>query len=121
MAVPYDTNPAVFDKEVILLKEVEKLSEFGTPKSFWHPMTKIKASIEPLSGREYWTASQAQGEATVRIVIRYMDGITSRMRVLYKDDDGDRIYEMKSPPINKLESNRYIELMCKELTNDGTQ
>lgn len=121
MAVNYELNPAVFDKEVVLLEEHIVTSEFGTPRSYWHPVARAKASIEPISGREYWTASQSQGEASVRIIIRYRDGVNSRMRVLYKSRDGDVVFEMKSPPINKLEANGYLELMCRELINNGAE
>lgn len=119
MAVNYELNPAVFNKEVILLDEKLVESDFGTPKSYWYPIAKVKASIEPISGKEYWTASQSQGEASVRIMIRYRDGITNRMRILYRGRDKDTTYEMKSPPINKLEGNMYLELMCRELSEDA--
>lgn len=118
MAVDYDFNPALLNKKVILLEEIVKEDSFGTPKSYWHPVAKVKASIEPMSGREYWLASQAQGEATVRIMIRYRKGVTSRMRVRYKSHDKSITYELKSPPINKFEGNKYLELMCRELAEN---
>ena len=120
MAVDYAINPAVFDKEVTILKEYTVFDETNTPQSKWHPFAKVRASIEPLSGREYWQAAQAQGEASIRIIIRYRKGITDRMHFRYDSEDGSVVYEMKSPPINCREQNMYLELMCKELSTNAT-
>ena len=106
MAVDYSTNPAVFDKTLVILKEHIIQDTYGAPQSIWHPFARVMASIEPISGREYWQASQSQSEATVRVIIRYRSGITDRMRLLYNRPDGPVLYELKSPPINYLESNR---------------
>lgn len=120
MAVQYTHNSYTLNKDVTILKEYQKQSSFGAPEYFWHPVAQVRASIEPLNGREYWIASQSQGEASVRIVIRYRDGVTNRTRLLYKSRDGDVVYELKSPPINKLEANQWLELMCKELSNESS-
>lgn len=121
MTVDYATNPAVFNKQVVILTEKIVFDEYQTPRSFWHPLAKVMASIEPLSGREYWQASQAQAEATVRVIIRYRDGITDRTRLRYEGVDGVTIYELRSPPINYLESNRFLLLMCRELSGNNNQ
>ena len=119
MPTDFLNNPAVFDKRVTLIQEVIIRDEFNTPQSKWHPMAKVWASIEPISGREYWSASQSNSEASVRIVIRFRQGISSRMRVKYESEDGTIVYETSSPPINYREQNEYLELMCKEKsTND---
>ena len=116
MPVDYSTNPAVFNKQLVLLKEHIVPDAYGTPQSVWHPFAQVMASIESISGREYWHASQAQAEATVRIIIRYRSGINDRMRLRYESPEGPVTYEMRSPPINYLESNRYLQLMCRELS-----
>lgn len=119
MATDFLYNSAVFDKRVTLIKEVIVRDDLNTPQSKWHPVAKVWASIEPISGREYWSAAQSNSESSVRIVIRYRQGITSRMRVKYESEDGTVVYETSSPPINYREQNEYLELMCKEKsTND---
>ena len=119
MAVDYATNPAVFDKQVTILKEHTLLDEMNNPRSVWHPFARVAAAVEPISGREYWQAAQSQGEAAVRIVIRYRSGITDRMHLRYESEDGPVIFEMKSPPINYREQNKYLELMCREYSANG--
>lgn len=116
MPVDYSTNPAVFNKQLTILKEHIVKDAYGAPQSVWHPFAQVMAAIEPLSGREYWQASQSQAEATVRIIIRYRSGITDRMRLRYESLDGPVTYEMRSPPINYLEGNRYLQLMCREFS-----
>lgn len=37
------------------------------------------------------------------------------MRFKYNSLDGIKIYEIKSPPINILMQNQYLEVMCREL------
>ena len=119
MATDFLYNSAVFDKRVTLIKEVIVRDDLNTPQSKWHPVAKVWASIEPISGREYWSAAQSQSEASVRIVIRYRDGVTSRTRVRYESEDGIVNFELKSPPINYREQNQFLELMCREKSTNG--
>lgn len=120
MATDFINNPGALDKLVTLIKEVTVLDAFNTPQSKWHPYAKVWASIEPISGREYWSAAQSQSESSVRIVIRYRDGVTTRTRVRYESDDGVVDFELKSPPINYREQNQFLELMCREKATDGS-
>jgi SPP1 family predicted phage head-tail adaptor len=72
----------------------------------------VAASVEPISGKEYFEAQQTQSEVTHKIRIRFKSGITSAMRVNFKG----RIFAMTSPPINWEERNRDMMLMCSEVT-----
>ena len=69
----------------------------------------IYAGIEPLSGRESAEATQIHAEITARIIIRYMKGIRASMRVYHGDD----VYELVSPPIDKMTRREYLTLLCK--------
>lgn len=71
----------------------------------------VPAAIEPLSGREYFGMQQATAVADSRITIRWMAGVTSKMRVQY----GERQFEIVAPPRNVDERNRTIELTCREV------
>lgn len=115
MAVDYRTNPAVFDKIVTILRQEQIYDSYNSARSVWHPFAVVRASLEPLTGREFWIASQSQAEGTVRVVMRYRKGITDQMRFRYDSDDGEVTLEVKSPPINILEQNMYLEIMCREL------
>lgn len=43
----------------------------------------VPASIVPLSGREFISAGEMQGEVSARITIRWMPGVVDTMRVLH--------------------------------------
>lgn len=117
MAVDYRTNPAVFDKVVTILAQRQVRDEFNNSRSVWHPWAVVRASLEPLTGREYWQASQSQQVGSIRLVMRYRKGINDQMRFKYESNDGPIILEVKSPPINVLMQNQFLEIMCRELSD----
>lgn len=83
----------------------------------WTDIATVWAAIEPLSGREYFAASQENTEVTTRITIRYLPGITTDLRVVF----GGRVFEVLSA-IDPGERNISLILMCKEaLTVDSGQ
>ena len=89
-------------------KEVGR-DEYNMPILEWAEFAIVWASIEPISGREYWASSQVQAELTHRIRIRYIDGLRPTMKVFYND----REFEIESI-INWQERNIDLQLMCKE-------
>ena len=56
----------------------------GQPQETWTTHATVWSHIEPLRGREYWDAQQAQSEATHRITIRRLDTLLPTMRVNYE-------------------------------------
>jgi SPP1 family predicted phage head-tail adaptor len=75
----------------------------------WSAFATAQGSIEPISGREYFAAQTTQAEVTHRISLRYLTGVTPKMRVKY----GSRIFDILSV-INVDERNRELQLMCRE-------
>lgn len=77
----------------------------------WEDVKTIRASIEPIQGREYFSGAFKIGETVVRVRIRYQpDLVISRtMRVKY----GDRILKIENV-IDSKERHEEIQLMCKE-------
>lgn|SRR4030065_1640189 len=49
----------------------------------WSTFATVWASIEPLIGREFYAARQVNAELTGKISLRFINGITAKMRVLY--------------------------------------
>lgn len=82
----------------------------GYTKS-WVPFATVWASVEPISGKEYFEAQQTQSAVTHKIRIRYHTGITPVMRIDFKG----RIFGIESV-INWEERNRDMMLMCTEVT-----
>jgi SPP1 family predicted phage head-tail adaptor len=81
-------------------------------ESNWEDAFTARVGIFPLSGRELLAleADAKQGEISHRIVLRYMKGIDSKMRIKF----GTRIFEIISPPVNNYERNDELLLFCKE-------
>ena len=81
----------------------------GSVIETWSTYATVQASIDPISGREYFAAQSVQTDVTHRIVIRYLSGIVPKMRVKY----GSRIFDILSV-INVSERNGELQLMCRE-------
>ena len=63
---------------------------YANPKDEWTDFKEVWADIVPVSGREYFAAEQAMSETQFKIYIRYIDGVTQKMRVLH----GNVAYEI---------------------------
>lgn len=76
----------------------------------WVLFAEVSASIIPLSGRELIRAKQVELETDTEITIRYLDGLSPKMRIMYRD----RVFEILNI-INTEERNREIHLLCSEV------
>jgi SPP1 family predicted phage head-tail adaptor len=83
---------------------------YGDPSGEWTDFATVWAGIEALQGREYVAALQDQSEVDTRVVIRYLKGVKSSMRVKY----GERTLSIISV-IDNREAHRDMQLMCKEV------
>jgi SPP1 family predicted phage head-tail adaptor len=83
----------------------------GTPEDF----VEVWASVEPISGREWYDAARTNSEVTHRVRMRYYPGITASMRVLFRS----RVFDIRSV-LNIDERNRELHLMCREMTDATT-
>jgi SPP1 family predicted phage head-tail adaptor len=81
----------------------------GQETQTWNIVATIRASIEPLTGREVVTAQQVYGSVNVKIRARYYPGITPKMRATC----GTHVYDIQDV-INVAERNREMLLMCIE-------
>jgi SPP1 family predicted phage head-tail adaptor len=95
---------------ITIERVTETQDSFGGTVTTWPILATMWASVEPLSGREQLLAQQVQAEVTHRVRVRYVAGVTAKMRITF----GDRHFEILSV-INPEERNRELELMCKEL------
>lgn len=75
----------------------------------WQDIVTVWASVEPLSGREYFYSHQIKAEVTHRVKMRYKEGITPKMRIKYRD----RILKMESI-LDLKERHEVLEILCRE-------
>ena len=84
--------------------------KFGAPlhDKVWENVATVWASLEAMSGREFFASQQAQSEVTHKVTIRYRGDVTAQMRVLH----GGKIFGIVAPlPDNK---GTRLVLMCRE-------
>ncbi|MGR6981271.1 phage head closure protein [Testudinibacter sp. P27/CKL/0425] len=98
-----------YTKVITIQAKTQKTNSYGGMKVDWHDVATVRAAIEPLQGREYFSGPFQLGENMIRIRIRYREGIDRKMRVKY----GDRVFDIYSV-IDSREAHREIQLMCKE-------
>lgn len=91
---------------VTIQQPVEASNEYGEPETSWLIYAQVQASIEPLQGREFLASAGVRSEVTTRIRMRYVEGVTTKMRVLF----GDRAFDI-SAVINVDERGRELQLM----------
>ena len=87
---------------------------FGAQIEGWNDKASVFASVTPICGKEYFASQQLNAEVTTKITIRYLAGITPKMRVMF----GNRIFDILSV-LNFEERNIELNLMCKESVPDG--
>jgi SPP1 family predicted phage head-tail adaptor len=95
-------------------------SSTGAMTTVWSDFaTGIWAAIEPVTGREFFSAQQVQSNVTTRIRIRHLAGVHEKMRVKYVDrDDVTNYYDIEFVlPVN--ERGAEIHLMCVKRTGEG--
>lgn len=88
------------------------LNSYGeqSSTSVWSEFATVRAAIEPLKGNERMTAMMIQSEATHNIRMRYLPGMTSKMRVKF----GTRVFEILEPPRNTDERNYETTFLVQE-------
>lgn len=87
----------------------EDVDEYGQPLDAFVPVATVWAAIEPLRGREYFSAMSEHAEVTTRIRIRYRDDVDRTMIVQYGETTFEILHIIR-PEFGKKE----LQLMCKE-------
>ena len=87
-----------------------QLQDLDSEDEDWKDIATTWANINPISGKEYYSAETINSDLTHKIRVRYRKGITPDMRVLYNG----RIFYIVSV-INEFERNSTLQLMCREL------
>lgn len=98
------------DKLVMIQQKIEtRGTDYSDVQTTWADFRPVYAALEPLSGREYFLNREQQTDVTVRITTDYVQGVTNKMRITYRD----KIYQIVSA-INLNEQNEELELMCSD-------
>lgn len=102
---------------VTLERQSATQDAMGQRVDVWTTIATVRASIEPLRGKEFIAASGERAELTTRIRIRY-SGDVSGLRPRDRVNHGGNLYDIVAPPINTDERDRELQLMCKLVVDD---
>lgn len=82
-------------------------------KKDWIDVITVRASINPITAKEFFAAEKTNSEVSHKINMRYIRShkITPDMRIKF----GERFFQLIGPPINFQERNVEVQLLCKEL------
>ena len=87
-----------------------QLQDLDSEDEDWKDIATTWANINPISGKEYYSAETINSDLTHKIRLRYRKGITPDMRIIYND----RIFYIISV-INEYEKSTMLQLMWREL------
>lgn len=74
--------------------------------------TDVRASVEPLQGREFFATVQQGAELTTRFRLRYLPGVRPDMRIIHQG----RVFLISAPPIDVNMLHRELHIMAVEST-----
>lgn len=93
---------------ITIEQPVESQDDYGSTVTTWEPMATVRAEVKAIQGREYWAAQSTQSETTHQVRLRYVAGVTTKMRVSW---DG-ALLDIES--VIPDERKRELTLMCVE-------
>jgi SPP1 family predicted phage head-tail adaptor len=100
-------------QRITFQRRTSALNEYREAKDSWRTLVSVWASVEPISGREFFTAMQVQSDITTRIKCRYSSvvaGIKTQDRILH----GKTVYDIRHPPIDVDMRHREMQFMCTQ-------
>lgn len=101
---------------------VDTQDSTGAPIPTWESVAEdLPASIQPLTGRELFAAQQVQSDTTTKITIRWIKGVTSRMRVLHSLGESPEVVEVYNIEAVLPDSTgrRTLQLLCRLRAAEG--
>jgi len=102
-------QPGKFRYLVTIEKLDGNLDAAGQEIQNWVSHGQRYASIEPLNARELYTARQLFADVTTQMTMRYLAGVTPKMRISYSG----RVWNIRSI-INAENANRELQILVTE-------
>lgn len=98
--------------EVRLQQVTYTQDSYGEDVETWADTETVRALVEPLRGKEYFSAQQVNAELTTKILIRYYPTVVPHWRVVW--DAGSVTYDIES--VRDLGGRtRTMELICSQV------
>lgn len=107
-------NPGDLRHRITLQRFTTTVNENGFEVETWDDFKTVWAAVSNLHGREYFAAAAVRQENTVRFTIRYLEGINTSMRILFRGKQ----YNITAIDNIKYQ-NRYMEIKALEVKESG--
>lgn len=98
--------------QVQLQAATESQNTFGEAVQTWGTVAVVWCEFKAISGRELFRAEQMQGQIVATVRMRYLEGVTPKMRLLF---DGKTYLIRGVAPINGV--HRELELALEEFAD----
>lgn len=105
---------ASLNKRITIQELKLSINENGFEIEEWIDYKRVWAGVSNLHGREYFDAAAIQMENTVKFTIRYLPGIDTSMRIVFKE----KFYNITSIDNIKY-GNRFMEIKAMEVDLSG--
>lgn len=97
---------------VAVRQPVETVDDYNEPVITWTEVKTVRASIRPITGREFFASQEVQADVTHRIMMRFdtaLAAMTPKWSILF----GTREFDIRQVR-NIDEKGRWFELLCLE-------
>lgn len=99
------------NKRIIFQRMEIVEDDMGQSRSEWRDFKSAWATVKPYKSSETGFMGKLKPEVTHRIYIRFRPGITSEMRIKYRN----RIFEIAGPPLDIEERHELLEIQATEV------
>lgn len=118
MAVNFNIQSGQLRHKIEVQNEVETRDEIGASNTTYQTASKTFAEVREMSGKELEFARQQTPQATHKIKMRYMAGLTEQSRIIF----GDNIFDVEN--VNNIEFRNKVMILTvtedKTARGDGT-
>lgn len=101
---------------VVIERQSDTQDAMGQRIETWTAIATVRASIEPLRGKEFISASGERAELTTRIRVRH-SSVTAAVRPRDRVNEHGVFYDIQSA-INVDDRDKELQLMCKRVVDD---
>ena len=104
---------ARLNKRITFVKCTEHKNELEQSIQGYLDVKTVWASLEPVSGKEFYNANKTENQTAYTVYVRYTKDITPDMLIKYKK----RKFYI-SAVLNVMEKNEILKIMCYEKDGD---
>ena len=104
-------NTGEMDRRVEIWQFTDTQDEFGSPTKAWTKLKTVWAKVIPGGGSETIENINTQYTGNMTVTIRYWNGLTEKMRVVYEGDN----YDITS--IAEIPRRLFWEIQCHKPDN----